>query len=86
MLKPWYDLRSALCREYGEALLLWSELATGSPVGIEYEVWVETLRKHGQALLNFVATDDIGEVDDKTLEAAQEAFLWTADNILHLWD
>lgn len=83
----WYDLISEVPRALGTALVYWSERSTGSPADVEYEEWTATLKKHGEALIEFARVDaGVGTLTQEKHSGAQEALHWFADNLLLMWD
>ena len=88
MLDPWFDVRTSLAQTYGRTLIVWAENAMGYPPDSTHEQWTNTLRTHGKALLEFAEEEwdtELGE-NSPVVQKAQEAFRWTADNLLTLWD
>lgn len=72
-----------LCRYLGNTMVEWADKAHGHPIGVSYEEWTGTLRKHATTLLEY-AEDD--EDDEEKAEAAKAALHWVADNLRSLWD
>ena len=88
LIEPWFDVRSALTLTLGRTLIVWSERATGHPPDMDFDQWKDTLRKHGESLIEFERADeeDVLSYDHNEVRKAQEALRWTADNLLGLWD
>ena len=87
LMGVWYDLVSEVPLALGTALVYWSERSIGSPANVEYEEWTATLKKHGEALIEFARADaGVGTLTKEKLSSAQEALHWFADNLLLMWD
>lgn len=87
LMGVWYDLISEVPRALGAALVYWSERSTGSPANVEYEEWTATLKKHGEALIEFARADaGVGTLTQEKNSDAQEALHWFADNLQLMWD
>lgn len=87
LMGVWYDLISEVPRALGAALVYWSERSTGSPANVEYDEWTATLKKHGEALIEFARADaGVGTLTQEKQSGAQEALHWFADNLLLMWD
>lgn len=84
LIETWYDLRSSLSLNLGEALIHWSENAQGYPIGGDYDEYVSLLRSHGETLIAYA--HDEGEDDSELALQAQAVYHWIADNLDSLWD
>ena len=87
LVDRWWDLKSILPQQLGEAMIAWSKKGSGFPSSYTYEEWSSAIRDHGESLLEYVNMDLVG--DDPTEEQinkAKEALRWCADHLDHLWD
>jgi hypothetical protein len=78
-----------LTKLLGEVLVASSKELHGYPDEMDPELWKDSYRMAGEALLTYADNDWLSMSDEEyqaITEKAQEALHWVANNLPHLWD
>ena len=81
------NLHRSLAKWLGERLIFLAKQTQGHPPRFTFDEWVNTLAKHGEAMLTY-AQDDYEDDEEETTayRNAQNAMFFVTRNLGDLWD